>query len=152
MMEISASIEIERPAATVFAYLSDMSNNPKWQKGMKACTWTSEPPLRLGSTYDQEASFLGKAIISSFKVVEFEADHLIRIRTTSGTMPIDVTRRVADSSPGSCTVEAIVKGDPKGVFRLATPLMRILVGASVRKDYRKLKQLLEADDASRPKP
>ncbi len=113
----------------MFSYLADMSNNPKWQKGMPTCTWTSEPPLRLGSTYDQRASFLGKKIVSSFEVIEFEQNHKIRIRTTSGTMPIDVTRLVTEPSPGRSTVKAIVTGEPKGVFRLATPLMRFLVSA-----------------------
>lgn len=145
MMEVTASISIERPTAAVFAYLADMSNNPKWQKGMQSCKWTSDPPLRLGSTYDQEASFLGKKIVSSFEVVEFEPGRLIRIRTTSGTMPIDVTREVTEGSPGTSTVAAIVRGDPKGVFRLASPLMQILVGSSVRKDYRRLKELLESE-------
>lgn len=143
-MEVTASIQVDRPASEVFEYLADMANNPEWQTGMQSCTWTSEPPLRLGSTYDQEASFLGKKITSSFEVVEFEEGRKIRIRTTSGTMPIDVTRLVSEASPGTSTVKAIVKGDPKGVFRLAMPLMRFLVGASVRKDYERLKALLES--------
>ena len=100
MLEVEASLDIERPAADVFTYLADMSNNPKWQRGMKACTWTSEPPLRLGSTYDQEASFLGKKIVSSFEVVEFVAGERIRIKTTGGTMPIDVTRTVEAKPDG----------------------------------------------------
>jgi len=143
-MEVTASIDIERPASAVFAYLADMSNNPSWQKGMERCTWTSDPPLRLGSTYDQEASFLGKKIVSSFEVVEFELDRVIRIRTTGGTMPIDVTRQVEQVSPDSTRVLAIVRGDPKGVFRLATPIMKMLVVSSVRRDYRRLKELLDA--------
>jgi len=144
-MEVAASIDINRPASAVFAYLADMSNNPSWQKGMERCTWTSDPPLRLGSTYDQEASFLGKQIVSSFEVVEFELDRVIRIRTTSGTMPIDVTRRVAQISPESTRVLAIVRGDPKGVFRVTSPIIRLLVGSSVRRDYRRLKELLESE-------
>ena len=43
--------------------------------------------------------------MSSFEVVEFEPDRLIRIRTTGGTMPIDVTRRVTETSPGTSTVQ-----------------------------------------------
>lgn len=143
MLEVEASVEIDRPAADVFAYLADMSNNPKWQRGMKACTWTSEPPLQLGSTYDQEASFGGKKIVSSFEVVEFTEGSRIRIKTTGGTMPIDVTRTVETNADGTANVGAVVRGDASGVFKIAAPLMKMMVGASVRKDYARLKAVLE---------
>lgn len=144
MMEVTASIDIDRPASEVFEYLADMANNPEWQQGQQRCTWTSEPPLRKGSTYDQEAKFLGKKIVSSFEVVEFDPGHRIRIRTTGGTMPIDVTREVAALSEDRSTVSAIVRGDPPMVFRLAGPLLTMMVRSSVRKDYQRLKALLES--------
>ena len=50
-MIIESSVEITRPAAQVFDYVADMSNNTRWQNGQVACTWTSQPPLRIGSTY-----------------------------------------------------------------------------------------------------
>ncbi|MEL7156942.1 MAG: SRPBCC family protein [Actinomycetota bacterium] len=143
MIEVQAEIDIDRPPAEVFAFLADMSNNPRWQKGMRRCIWTSDPPLRLGSTYNQEASFLGRRILSSFEVVEFSDGERIRIRTTGGTMPIDVTRTVEPGADGGSTVRAVVRGEPGGVFRLAGPIMRALVGSSVRRDYRQLKGLLE---------
>ena len=98
----------------------------------------------MGSTYDQEAKFLGKRIVSSFEVVEFEPGERIRIRTTSGTMPIDVTRQVAAGESGGTEVGAVVRGEPTGLLRLANPVMRLLVQTSVRRDYRRLKQVLEA--------
>ena len=143
-MEVTVSINIDRPPQEVFDYLADMSNNPNWQNGMQTCTWTSDPPLRLGSTYDQEAKFLGKRIVSSFEVVEFEPGERIRIRTTSGTMPIDVTRQVAPDESGGTEVGAVVRGEPTGLLRLANPVMRLLVQTSVRRDYRRLKQVLES--------
>ena len=144
VLEVSVSVDIDCPAADVFAYIADMANNPTWQQGQQACTWTSEPPLRLGSTYDQEATFLGKTIMSSFEVVEFDAGSTIRIRTTESTMPIDVTRQVVAREDGTSTVSAVVRGDASGVFRLAEPAMKVLVRRSVRKDYERLKELLEA--------
>lgn len=148
-MEVTASVEIDRPPAVVFDYLADMSNNPAWQKGQQRCQWTSEPPLGLGSTYDQEATFLGRTITSSFEVVEFEPGRRIRIKTTGGTMPIDVTREVSPARGGKgSVVSAVVRGEPGGVFgamaNIAAPLMRIMVRNTVRSDYRRLKAILEA--------
>ena len=59
IIDVSTSIEIERSADDVFAFVSEFPNNPRWQRGQVSCTWTSEPPLRVGSTYDQHARFLG---------------------------------------------------------------------------------------------
>ena len=53
---------------------------------MQECRWTSEPPLRLGSTYDQEAKFLGKAIVSSFEVIEFAKCVLANRKPTRGNL------------------------------------------------------------------
>jgi len=142
MIEVRAEVSVERPPAEVFAYLADMANNPEWQNGMQSCRWTSEPPLRLGSTYDQVARFLGREIVSSFEVTEFEDGTLIRIRSTAG-MPLDITRRVEPDGRGDSLVTAVVRGDSSGVTRLADPLIRVIVGKSVRADYRRLKASLE---------
>ncbi len=143
MIEVTVEIVLRRPAAEVFVYLADMSNNPRWQRGMRRCVWTSKPPHGVGSTYDQEARFLGRAIVSSFAVVEFEQGRLVRIRSTSGTMPLDITRRVEAEGSGRSRVVAVIRGDPGRGFRWAAPLLRRLVRASVSRDYRRLRALLE---------
>lgn len=143
MITTVTSIDIERPAADVFDFVADMANNPRWQRGQVRCTWTSEPPIGIGSTYDQEARFLGKTIESSFEVVEFEPGRRIRIVTTSGTMPLDVVRSVRADGPDRCVVTAEVSGEPQGVIRLAGSLVGRLVRRSVAADYRRLKELLE---------
>lgn len=144
MLEVATQQTVRRSASDVFDFIADMSNNPQWQKGMQSCVWTSEPPLRFGSTYDQKAKFLGKKIVSSFEVTEFVPGEHIRIATTSGSMPIDVSRTVDPVTDHVCVVEAIVRGDATGLFRLATPLMKVLVGRSVNADYKRLKTLLES--------
>jgi uncharacterized membrane protein len=147
MIEVTASVEIDRSSDEVFDYLADMENNPLWQRGQQRCVWTSEPPLRVGSTYDQEARFLGRTIRSSFVVAELEPGRRIRIRTTAGTMPLDITRQVRRVGPNRTAVSAIVKGEPSGMFSLAAPVMRRLVASSVAKDYRRLKTILESSGA-----
>ncbi len=140
---MTAGIEIERPAAEVFEYIADFERNPLWQGGMKACRWTSEPPLRVGSTYDQQAAFLGRRIESSFVVTALEPGASITIETTESTFPIKVTRAVEPRGDDNCYVSATVEGGPGGVFVLLGPVMRFMVQRSVRGDYRRLKQVLE---------
>lgn len=143
MTTVTTSTEIGRPAGEVFAYIADMANNPDWQQGQERCTWTSEPPVRVGSTYDQEARFLGRTIRSSFEVTEFEPGHRIRIVSTGGTMPIDVTRTVEPRGDDRCLVRAEITGRPPAAMRLLGPLLDRLVERSVRGDYARLRERLE---------
>ncbi len=141
-MELRSGVEIHCPVAEVFAVIADMSRNPEWQKGMRSCTWTTEPPLRVGSTYDQVASFMGKKIVTTFEVTEFEPPSRIRIESVVSTFPLDITRTVEPTATGS-RVTAHVKGEPGGLMRLFNPIMKIQVQRSIDGDYRRLKALLE---------
>lgn len=143
MIEVEVSIDVARPPDEVFAFWSDWTNNPRWQSGMERCTWTSEPPLRVGSTYDQEARFLARPIRSSFEVVEYEADRRVRIRTTQSTVPLDITREVVPRSDGGTTLHATIRGAPSGLLGLLEPLTRRMVERNVRADYARLQALLD---------
>ncbi|MCW2633576.1 MAG: Polyketide cyclase / dehydrase and lipid transport, partial [Pseudonocardia sp.] len=37
MKPITVTVEIDRPAAEVFAFVSDVGNNPRWQQGQRSC-------------------------------------------------------------------------------------------------------------------
>lgn len=147
MIQVTASVEVDRAASEAFAVLADFERNTQWQKGMRSCRWTSDPPLRQGSTYDQEAAFLGRRILTSFEVVRFEAGRLVKIESRQSSFPITVTRQVEPLGEGRCRVSALVEGDSSGLFKLAEPLMRRMVEKSVRADYARLKDLLESEAA-----
>lgn len=143
-LDLSSTIEIQRPADDVFAVISDFSRNPEWQGGMRRAHWTSEPPLRVGSTYDQVARFLGRDVITSFEVVAFEPGRSVTIESRESSFPITVTRTVEPTGTDRSRVTATISGQPGRFFFLVAPLLRPLVERSVRRDYRRLKELLEA--------
>ena len=133
-------IDIERGAAQVFAYVADFENNPRWQGGMQSCRWTSTDKMQPGSTYVQQAKFFGRQIDTHFRVTAVEPDRSISIESTVSTFPIQVTRSVQPLGEGRCRVTAHVRGQPTGVLRLFSSMVR----KSIRKDYDKLKALLES--------
>jgi uncharacterized membrane protein len=142
MIQVDVAITVNRPPDEVFAFISDFENNPKWQNGMQRCTFTSPPPLDVGSTYDQEAKFLGRPILSQFEVIAYEPGRLVKATTVSGSFPITFTRMV-EPIEGGTQVTAVIEGDSSGFFRIAQPLMRWMVNRSIQADYKRLKQLLE---------
>ena len=145
MIRIISQVDVSQPSEEVFACISNFENNPKWQSGQIEAKFTSEPPLRVGSTYDQVAKFMGRQIVSQFEVVEYEPDRKVKASSTSGSFPITFTRMVEPTEAGT-RVKAIVEGDARGFFKLAEPLLSRMVQRSVESDYRNLKQILEKVD------
>ncbi len=143
MIQTEISIVVKRSKAEVFAILGDMEQNPSWQNGMKTCVWKTDPPVRVGSIYDQKAEFMGKEIISTFEVIEYYPDYLIKATTLESTFPITFTRWVTAIDESTTEVEAFIRGDSSGVFKLFEKLYAPLVHRLIKKDYAKLKRLLE---------
>jgi hypothetical protein len=143
MISTATSIEIERPGSEVFEFVSEFPNNPKWQRGQVACIWTSDPPLRVGSTYDQHARFLGKDLVNRFEVVELDPGHRVKFTSRGGTFPLTITRTVEPLGEQRCRFTEAVEGDPSGVYRIAEPLLRLMVKRTIARDFPVLKSLLE---------
>jgi hypothetical protein len=142
-VELAATRIVRRPAAAVFDFVADSANNPKWQKGMQSCVWTSLPPTSVGSTYEQEARFMGRQVKTSFRVEHFEPGRSITIASTSGSFPITVRRSVEPIDDATSRVTAAISGEPGRFFRLAGPLLRRLAQRSVDADYDRLVGMLE---------
>jgi hypothetical protein len=142
-VRLAADREIARPSAEVFAFVSDSSNNPRWQKGQQSCEWTSPPPIGVGSTYQQKARFLGRTLLNRFEVVGYEPGRSITIRSVEGSFPIEVRRSVEPIDPNHTRLRAEIAGEPTGLFRLAAPLVRWFAQRSVDADYDRPKAMLE---------
>ncbi len=139
-LDFKHTVQIDRPAAEVFAYVADFANNPAWQGGMVSCEWTSDTQMAEGSTYVQQARFMGKRIDTHFQVTEVVAGTSISIESTVSTFPIQVTRSVQPAGDASCHVTAHIRGQPTGLMKLFSGMVK----KSVAKDYAALKTLLES--------
>lgn len=138
-LDFKHSVEIARPGPEVFEFVANFENNPRWQAGMRACRWTSEETMAVGATYVQEARFLGRRIDTHFRVSEFEPGARISIESTASTFPIQVSRSVEAIDERRCRVTAHIRGQPKGLLKLFSGMVR----KRVAKDYRELKEVLE---------
>ncbi len=142
MIRVVTGVQIDKPSDEVFAFISNFENNPKWQSGQLEARFSSEGPLRVGSTYDQVAKFLGRRIESSFEVLEYEPNRTVKASSTGGSFPITFTRMV-EPHEGGAKVTAIIEGNASGFFKLAEPLLSRMVQRSVDSDYRTLKRVME---------
>lgn len=137
-MRIQVERRIPAPAEEVAAFFFDAANNPSWQSGMKSCEWTTDPPIAVGSLYEQVAEFRGKPVVSVFEVTELDAGRRMRIESIESTFPIQVTRTVEPIDDTACRVAADVTGQPGGVIRLLTFLGERMARKSIEADYDRL--------------
>ncbi len=143
MITVQIDTDIDYPPGETFQFIANPENNPKWQNGMKRCVITSEGPWGLGSEYRQEAEFMGKPVITTFKITEYEQDHYIKGESIQSTFPITFKRIVESTDTGS-KVMAIVTGAPTGILGWLPFLTRAMIKSSIKKDYQQLKKLLES--------
>lgn len=142
-MRVEVQVDIQRSVEDVFAYITNFENNPKWQNGMVSCTFTTEPPLREGSRYTQVARFMGRTIESKFVVTKFIPNERVEFETTESTFPIQIVRSVKPINGGT-RVTAIISGQPGGLMKLFSPLVKPMMRRSIEGDYARLKTLLES--------
>lgn len=146
-VRISSGVDVAVPPEQAWAVIADFARNPDWQGGMESCTWLTEPPVTVGSRYQQEARFLGRTITTTFEVVALDEPGeqgraSITIHSIVSTFPLQVTRTVEPAADG-CHVGARVAGQPSGWMGWFGPVMAAMVQRSVDADYRRLRELLE---------
>lgn len=137
-MDIHVERTISRSADEVADFFFNVANNVLWQSGMKSCEWTSEPPIAVGSTYEQVAEFRNKPVVSTFEVTEYEPGRRMRIESIKSTFPIQVTRTVEPIDDSSCRVVADVSGTTGVVFKLLDKLGERMARKSIEADYDRL--------------
>jgi len=127
------TIEIARTPEDVFSYLTDVSNLPDWQTGVKSAT---ERDGRI----EESRSLFGKEIDTTLEIIEEEAPRLFTLRTLEGPLRLTVRHELEPADEGTrMTVTA--EGDVPG---FAAGLLARGAERQFRKDFERLKQILES--------
>ena len=141
-ISVSDSVVIARPVCEVFAFVADHENLPAWTVGVTESQRISVGPPADGAAYRVVGSLLGRSVESSYQVTAFDHD-----RGFEGTMtsPMFGFREQYRFEPaGDATLVSMSAAvEPRGVFRLLTPVMTIGVRRQVKADHRRLKTVLE---------
>jgi hypothetical protein len=148
VVDVTVETVVERPRGEVAAYASDPDNAPEWYANIRQVEWLTEPPLATGTRLRFVARFLGRRLAYTYEVATFEPGRSLTMRTTDGPFPMETTYAWADAAGGTRMVLGN-RGGPRGLARLASPLMALAVRAANRKDLARLKEILERADRPR---
>jgi uncharacterized protein YndB with AHSA1/START domain len=144
------SVVINRPVDQVFAYVSDLENDPPWT-GAAELRRTSQGPIGVGTTYQQRDRILGRPLDLALEVVGYQPNHKITLKTTSGLLSFAGSRIFEPVGDAATRVTFTGGGRAHGVFKLAEPLLVAAGQRRLRTQFRNLKDLLEAQPAT-PRP
>ena len=131
-MRAELTIEIARPPEDVFAYLTEVSNLPAWQTGVKSATEN-------GGRIEESRSLLGKEVRTTLKVVEREEPRVFTLRALDSPVPFTV-RHELEPAEGGTRLTVTAEGDVPG---LAAGLLARHAEKQFRKDFERLKRILE---------
>jgi uncharacterized membrane protein len=84
MIEFENTIQINRPIAEVFAFLSDLENLPKWNYYVLAVAKLTNGPIGIGTMYHQ----VRKTDEQDFRITELIQNQKIAVKTLPQSSPI----------------------------------------------------------------
>jgi uncharacterized protein YndB with AHSA1/START domain len=144
MEEFEIVMTIKRPAEDVFAALQDLDKMPRWNSTLSEVRKTSDGPLGTGSTLVYVGRFLGRSYESPTEYSEFAADKSYVSKTTSGPFELEVATTL-DRVDGATKLTVKVRGESRGFFKVAEPVVVRLTKRTFEHAYENLKTLLEED-------
>ena len=142
-VDVVTECKIERPVSVVATFSANPDNAPKWYANIKSVEWKTSPGVRVGAKIAFVAHFLGRRLVYTYEIVEFEPDSRLVMRTAEGPFPMETI--YAWKALGASTTKMILsnRGEPRGFSALMQPFMSAAMRGANEKDLAALKALLE---------
>jgi uncharacterized protein YndB with AHSA1/START domain len=144
MNEFEIVTIINRPVEDVFAAFQDFDKAPRWNPGLVEVRQTSEGPRDVGSTMVYVGRFLGHSYESPSEYTEYIPNTRFASKTTSGPFHLEVESTL-DAVDDGTRVTSVYRGESRGFFKLAEPVVLRLTKKHFETAVENLKALLEAD-------
>jgi carbon monoxide dehydrogenase subunit G len=142
-MRAELTIEVARAREDVFAYLTDVSNLPAWQSGVRVAQIEDAGQPRVGARIRESRHMLGRELDTTLEITEYDVPRLFSLRALDSPVPFVVRHELEPSGDGTrLTVTGI--GDAGLLPGFAAGIMARRAEKQFRKDFERLKKLLEA--------
>jgi uncharacterized membrane protein len=131
MAHAEGDVTIDRPAATVFDFLLDGTNNPKWRPTVLDIQHIPDTPLGVGARFKQGLKGPGgRRIDGDYEITASESNSLIRFQVIAGpARPTGIYR--LDTTGDATRVILILEYAPRGLARLMDSMIERTMRAEV---------------------
>jgi uncharacterized membrane protein len=143
-VDVTSTIEIDRPREDVAAFAGDPGNATAWYKNIESVEWETPPPATIGSRVRFVARLLGRTLAYTYEVLELDPGRRLVMSTSQGPFPMETTYTWEDARPGVTQMTLRNRGEPSGFGKLSAPLVARAVRRANEADLRRLKGLLES--------
>lgn len=141
-MRADLTIEIARSPEEVFRYLTDVSNLPAWQSGVYEAEIVGGGEPRAGARIAESRRLFGRELHTTLEIAAYEPPRLFALRALDGPVPFAVRHELEPAADGTRLV-VTGEGDAGPLPGLAAGLMARRAEKQLRKDFERLKRLLE---------
>ena len=146
MSTAALTVTIRRPAADVFAVLTNLENAARWSRAIEE-TVITPGPFGVGTRRRAVVPMVGgRTTENVMELTEFEPDRRLAMRSVSG-FPFEV-RIAIDLVPvaDDCRLDWLTSFDAGGLLRPSGPLLAAAYRRSFAKDLAKLKAMMESGE------
>ncbi len=142
MNEFEVVTMIGRPVEEVFAVVQDVTRAPLWTPGLSKVRRASEGDLGVSATMVYVGTFLGRRYEAPVACMSFAENRQLATATTGGPFHLEVDQTLEPAGTGT-KLTFRCRGESRGFFRLAEPLVVRLTKRQVESAGENLKALLE---------
>jgi carbon monoxide dehydrogenase subunit G len=130
-------IGIRRPPDEVFDYLTDVANLPTWQSGVHSAR-------RDGDRIHESRHLLGRELSTTLAIEEEQRPRVFAIRALDSPVPFSVRHELEPDGSGGTRMRVVGDGDAGLLPGFAAGIMARRAEKQFRKDFERLKRLLES--------
>jgi uncharacterized protein YndB with AHSA1/START domain len=143
-VRFDVEIDIDRPPEDVFALLTDVGRLPEWQAS--AVSAEAAGPMGEGTRIRETRRLFGREHRVVHEVAAFDPPHRFDVRSVEGPLPLTVSHTL-EPSGGGTHLEVVGEAKPKGMLRFAAGAAAKAAETEFRRDFERLKELLESRGA-----
>jgi carbon monoxide dehydrogenase subunit G len=136
-MRAELSLEIGRPPEAVWGYLTEVSNLPAWQSGVRSAR-------REGDRIVESRHMLGRELTTTLEIIEEERPRVFELRALDSPVPFTVRHQLEPTGEGT-RLTVVGEGEAGMLPGFAAGIMARRAEKQFRKDFERLKRLLEAE-------
>jgi uncharacterized protein YndB with AHSA1/START domain len=142
MATTQASIDIKRTPESIFAYMTDSKNRPRWDTSMIEMEQTSAGPKGVGTTYRGAYRMVGARRTWTAKLNRFDPNKAVSYTITSGSLQVQQEVTLVPVEAGT-KLNFGIELRLHGLLKLFTPMIIRTVNRQTRANLGRLKNILE---------
>jgi uncharacterized protein YndB with AHSA1/START domain len=142
VITVEHTVDIDRPIADVFVYLTDVERLPEWQASVSEVH--VDGPIGPGSRFRDVREFMGRRAPSTLEVTTYEPPRRFSLRVADGPIAYQIDHTLEEVGDRT-SVTFSGRGETTRVPRLMRGVVERAVERQLAKDADALKRVLETD-------